>query len=71
MVIFADEYPEAWFGHFFQHVDTRKVVRIVGVTNGTQLLAADEGDNQSSPYMNVESFAKGLLSGRIRRYGDR
>lgn len=69
MVIFADGFPEAWFGHRFVVVtleQPHRIVKIEGVVNGTTLLAS-AGIETPSPYLNVQGFAKGLLSGVIRR----
>lgn len=68
MVIFADGFPEAWFGHRFDvkmSGQADSTVKIEGIVNGTTLLAST--GSIPFPYMNTNGFARGLLLGVIRQ----
>lgn len=72
MVIFADEYPDAWFGRSFTvriRLDERvlvNTVKITGATNGQMLLATGGDFTTPTPFMNAQAFAKALLSGKVQ-----
>lgn len=63
MVLFVDGLPEAWFDKKYKIQGN--VVTVHGVTNGTTLTVKNDAGN-TFPFMNVQAFAKGLLTGRIQ-----